>query len=289
MNIELPPVFRGRDAVAEGWLTPGQLRGGRVVRLLRGVYAPAGTEVTHELLCCAAGLVVPSSAGLSGLSLATILGVPLARTYDPVVTAVPEADHFGPVRGLRVRRVCATEFVTSPWRTWRVVDSSRFCFDLCAGYPLGRAVAHLDAVARMGHLDLAHEAQQLATIHDNDVRHVRAAVALADSRAESLRESELRVLLHQARIPVVPQHTVHDASGRFVARVDLALPELRIAIEYDGLWHASRAQLERDRDRLNRLREAGWTVISVTAELLADPARLVEAVRREIARRVVRA
>jgi hypothetical protein len=33
----------------------------------------------------------------------------------------------------------------------------------------------------------------------------------------------------------------------------------------DGLWHGEPGQFSRDRERLNRLREAGWRVVFVTA------------------------
>jgi very-short-patch-repair endonuclease len=60
-----------------------------------------------------------------------------------------------------------------------------------------------------------------------------------------------------------------------VARVDLAYPELRLAIEYDGAWHDERGQFTKDRRRLNRLAAAGWTVLHVTAADLHDPEALV--------------
>jgi len=56
-----------------------------------------------------------------------------------------------------------------------------------------------------------------------------------------------------------------------VARVDFAWPERKVAVEYDGLWHAEDRQFERDRQRLNRLREAGWTLVFVTAADLKNP------------------
>ena len=52
--------------------------------------------------------------------------------------------------------------------------------------------------------------------------------------------------------------------GDFVARVDLAFVERRVAIEYDGAWHANAGQFALDRRRLNRLVAAGWTVLHVT-------------------------
>ena len=77
----------------------------------------------------------------------------------------------------------------------------------------------------------------------------------------------------------VAQHRVLDRHGRFVARVDFAWPELKVAVEYDGSWHAESGQFGRDRRRLNRLREAGWTIVFVTAADLHDPERLLAMIR----------
>jgi very-short-patch-repair endonuclease len=57
----------------------------------------------------------------------------------------------------------------------------------------------------------------------------------------------------------------------FVGRVDLAWPELRIALEYEGAHHAgSREQLAHDRARLNALTTAGWTVLNVAADRMRE-------------------
>jgi Protein of unknown function (DUF559) len=53
---------------------------------------------------------------------------------------------------------------------------------------------------------------------------------------------------------------------QFVARVDMALPHLRLAIEADGYaTHALRPGFERDRERAALLQLAGWSVLSFTA------------------------
>ncbi|WP_203741611.1 endonuclease domain-containing protein [Catellatospora bangladeshensis] len=67
----------------------------------------------------------------------------------------------------------------------------------------------------------------------------------------------------------VTQHVVEDR-GRFVARVDLAWPEYRVAVEYDGVWHAQADQFHRDRQRLNRLVGQDWIVLHLTAQRLRD-------------------
>ena len=63
-----------------------------------------------------------------------------------------------------------------------------------------------------------------------------------------------------------------ECRGRgFAARVDLAWPDRRVALEYDGVeWHGTAAQLGRDRARLNALLGAGWVVLHATARTLRD-------------------
>ena len=65
--------------------------------------------------------------------------------------------------------------------------------------------------------------------------------------------------------------------GRFVARVDFAWPEQKVAVEYDGLWHADEVQFAKDRRRLNRLRAAGWRIVFVTASDMYRPDEVIAA------------
>lgn len=51
---------------------------------------------------------------------------------------------------------------------------------------------------------------------------------------------------------------------------DLAWPEFKVAVEYDGHWHADPEQLHRHRRRLNQLVGVGWTVLRVTSRRLRD-------------------
>ena len=66
-------------------------------------------------------------------------------------------------------------------------------------------------------------------------------------------EVRLRRLLVRAGLPrPVTQYEIRDR-GRLVARVDLAYPDLRIAIEFDSeRWHSGRRRREADLDRRNR-------------------------------------
>ena len=280
---DLPRVFVGREAVREGALTPGQLRGRTVARVLHGVYRLSSTPDAHEVRCLAACLVLPPWAAVTGVSAATAMGLPLAATNDDVRIVVPEGHVVPRRRGVRVKEATRPfRVVTRPDRL-RFADSHRVAFDAAAGLPLPEAVAVLDAMTRADLVNMQAFAQWLAHDHGNGVRTVREAVPLVDPRAESQPESAMRVILLRAGLPVVPQYAV-VLHGRLVARVDLALPELRLAIEYDGAWHVLREQLERDRARLNALKGAGWTVVHVTAAMLRHPDELVARVRAAVAR-----
>ena len=282
---ELPDVFRGSAAVAQGVLTPAQLRNPRLVRVLQDVYRPVHVPLTHPLKCRAAGLVAPSGSRLTGRSLATVLDVPLLGPADDVEMVGPAAAAGDGVRGIRLRAASRGPLGSAAWRGVPITTPERLAYDLAARFDLETAVSHLDAVARAGLVDLDALAVWLRDRHDDDVCRVREACALADPRAESPPESVCRVRLVRAGFDVVPQHRVRDHRG-VVARVDLALLQLRIAIEYEGAWHAALAdQLHKDRQRLNRLREAGWLVVYATAETLRERGALVDAVRRAVAQR----
>jgi hypothetical protein len=66
-------VFIGTHAVAEGALTPRQLREGPYVRVLRGVYADPSLPHDHLLRCRAAALLMPAAAALGARSAAAVL------------------------------------------------------------------------------------------------------------------------------------------------------------------------------------------------------------------------
>lgn len=284
---DLPLVFRGADAVAAGVLTPAQLRGPAVRRVVHGVYAPAAAERNHELRCAAVALLLPPSALITGRSAATLRGVEMAGWSDDVEVLVPEASRRALPRGVRVRRA----EVLPPGQTWRglpvLAPALRTAFDLAARVPLPDGVAALDRVVRAGWCDLGALRRWLLDVHCRDVVAVRAAAELCDPRAESEPESRLRVVCVQDGLDVVPQFRVRV--GDAVLRLDLALPEDRVAIEYDGQWHQLRTQLERDRLRLRRLREADWEVVHVTADLMRRPDEVLAAIRSAVARQRRRA
>lgn len=280
----MPDVFVGSEAVGQGLLTDRQLRGPFVERVLQGVYRPSWVPLTHKLQCQAACLVLPGDAVISGASAATVLGVRIAQPGDPVLAVVHESVKAPKRVGVRVRTS------QQPVRAGRLLDgvrlaeANRLALDAVAGLELPDATARLDALVRAGLLDVQAFRRWLSEHRLHHVRAAACAAELVDPRAESLPESRARVLLHQDGIVTVPQLKVR-VEGRVIARVDLAIPELKIAIEYDGRWHEDELQRGLDNERLAALRAAGWTVVIVTAEMLRRPQLLLAAVRGAIAER----
>ncbi|MET8252396.1 DUF559 domain-containing protein [Micromonospora sp. NPDC005197] len=129
-----------------------------------------------------------------------------------------------------------------------------------------RAVSIIDALLGQGLADRAALIEAAAR-NANRAGNRRASwlFDLADGGAQSPPESQLRVRLVLGGLPrPVVQHPVRLPNG-VILHPDLAWPEYRVAVEYDGQWHADADQLHRDRRRLNLLVGAGWLVLHVTS------------------------
>ncbi|MGQ0832985.1 MAG: DUF559 domain-containing protein [Microthrixaceae bacterium] len=116
-------------------------------------------------------------------------------------------------------------------------------------------------------------------------RLIDARVLSVDGE-ESLLEARFVDLARRHELPPPAlQHEVWHA-GRFVARVDAAYPELRLAIEVDGFEsHASPDAFQHDRARQNHLVALGWTVLRFTwRDVVHDPDVVARTIHDMIAR-----
>ncbi len=167
----------------------------------------------------------------------------------------------------------ALGWATSPART---------AVDLLRTLPDARAPGAAEAVAHRWSLTPeALRAQLERRAGARGVVRAHRLLARLDPRAESPRETSLRLLVLDAGLPPpVPQHEVRDADGAFVARLDLAWPQQRVAVEHDGAHHRDPRQHSRDLARHNRLRALGWVVLQVDAQVLARPEELLRHLAR---------
>ncbi|MFJ5545740.1 hypothetical protein [Micromonospora chalcea] len=132
-----------------------------------------------------------------------------------------------------------------------------------------KAVGIIDGLLRAGSVNrsaLASEAARNSCRPGG--RRAAWVFGLTDGLAQSPPESHLRVRLVFAGLPrPVAQHPVRVSTG-LILHPDLAWPEFRVAVEYDGQWHSDTDRMHLDRRRLNQLVEAGWLVLHVTGRRL---------------------
>ena len=107
------------------------------------------------------------------------------------------------------------------------------------------------------------------------VVQLRELAPIADGRAESPGESVLRLRWLDTSLPRPDLQVEVRENGLLRARLDLAVPDLRFAVEYDGWdWHSSAAQRAHDRQRRDWLRAHGWTVVVLTRREVFDQPHL---------------
>lgn len=273
--------FVGSAAVAAGLLSERQLRGMSWRRLLQGVYVHRDVPVTHTLLAEAATILLPGAV-VTGVSAAVLWGVDLAGPEDDVEVTLPPDARMVRVLGLRTRRAMLPATDVRRRRGLRVSSPAATALRLASVLAPDPAVAAVDQLIATGVVDLEAVRKRAAIARGPGSARGRRVAALADGLAESPPETRVRLLIGRSRLPdpVAQFRVLND--GRFVARVDFAWPERKVALEYDGLWHAEPGQFARDRRRLNALREAGWDVVFVTAADLHDPAALVARIARAL-------
>jgi hypothetical protein len=268
-------AFRGSDALASGLLTPNQLRGPAWRRLFPDVYADARLPVTHVLRARTAARWVVPDAVVTGRSAAAFWGVDLLAPHHPVELTVPPGRHPVRVIGLTVRRSrLPGDHVRRRYGT-PVTTAAATAVRLAELLDQDDAVVAMDQLVAAKVVDLASIRALAAARRGPGSRRARAAAELADGLAASPPETRLRLLLGRSALPrpVAQFEVFHD--GLLIARVDFAWPDRKVALEYDGLWHAETGQFAKDRERLNQLREAGWVVVFVTAADLRRPQRLL--------------
>jgi len=286
-------AFRVGDA-REAGVSRSRLRSGDLDRPFWGIRTPAqpppdapGSQMTGntrlEALCTALLVRMPPDAFFTHGTAALLLRLPvpsrLARVR-PVHVGVPAPASAMDARDIvgHSVRIGPDDLVdrgpmrlTGPARTW---------LDLAALLSLAELVAVGDFLlyCESPILTRGELADALARYPGrNGLRRARAALPLLRTRSESPRESVLRVIIVLAGLPEPEcNYNVFDEQGRFLARGDLAYPEYKLLLEYQGDHHRTdRAQWRSDIRRVGRLEDHGWQVLQFTDDDLQDPAALV--------------
>ncbi|MGI8985110.1 MAG: hypothetical protein ACR2HM_11380 [Acidimicrobiales bacterium] len=228
---------------------------GRWVRVAAGVYRLAGVPVTWKQRALAACLISGAGAVVSHRSAAVLWGVSGFRP-GPLEITVPAGRsgrnalarvHRSDVDGVLRDRVP----VTRPSRT--IMDLA----GVVNGDLLEEAVDDL----------LCRRLCRIEDLHPRGALGEVLAAWNGDGLAEGVAEMRVVRALLAAGLPApVRQHEIW-VNGVFIARVDLAYPPFRLAMELDGFrWHAGRRKFCGDRQRRNRVETAGWRLLEAAPE-----------------------
>ena len=289
--------FTTAQALAAG-VKPNQLsrmvRQGLLRRVFKGAYVDAAAEDTPLLRTQALGLVIPATAVVADESAAWARGVDLLARGDHIIP--PPISVVQPLTSTRVRQrdtQGGRRLLTA--RDIEIVHGVAMTTHLRTGIDIARrrsrprGLAALDAMMCAGGFsseELLLEVQRFRGFRG--VVKLRELARLADPRAESPAESAMRLLWVKAGLPrPTLQIPILGRLGNLLYRLDMGLPEIRYAAEYDGLaWHSTPEQRARDRARRSWLRrEQGW-VIDVLGkdEVFTKPERAADIFRDGIAR-----
>lgn len=287
----VPPRVRRptnrRRARADG-ISDWQLRHDEVVRTSRDTYLPRTVSKDLRQRVEAVLMGAPESAVVSHFTAAALWGfeIPLVADDGLIHLTVPTAARLRHradrrIHGadlperlvMRVRGVA----VTSPGRTWR---------DLAGLIPAAALLAVTDQMLARKYPRDAFDRLLAESRGTRGVRTARRVVEAADPRAGSPMESVLRWLLLEAELPAPDLQHVVTRDGRFVGKVDLAWPDAKVLVEFDGDVHRERRVFVEDVRRQNGLVLAGWTVLRFTsADVLGRPQWVISTIRAALAGR----
>lgn len=253
-------------------------------RVHPGVYRIAGVPPTWEqrvrgaTLWAGAGSVASHTSAAAGLGLCDrddTVHVTTERRLHPLPPGIT-VHHRGPLPPEDVTCLHGIPMTTMP----------RTIVDLAQIWPLGRLETALVRASRQRMSMARLEARARALRRPGEPGAARLRLLL---RGES--ESELstivRRILVSGGLPAPRREHKVMHGGAVVARVDLAYPDKRIAIEADGWrWHRELDDFAHDRKRQNRLVLLGWLLLRFTwADADTRPSVIVATTRRALLRR----
>lgn len=263
-NPQLP--FRRSEALAAG-LSDDDLRSGRYRRIFHGIYVVATVLVDAWIRAAAALRVMPPGSHVSHHSAVVLHGGVAPESLQTHVSSLA-----GMLR--TVRQGIRAHWSMSPPSVVRLrglpVSSPTQAFLELAqvGVGLVDLVVAGDSLAKATRIRPEAFIAAAESWRGHRKGLALRAAHLIRAGVDSAMETRLRLLMILAGIPEpVVNYIVRYADGGWSQRFDLAYPELKLIVEYDGRHHLrDAAQWRADLKRREQLEAAGWRIIVITAE-----------------------
>jgi very-short-patch-repair endonuclease len=257
------------------------LRDHQIRPLLRGVLVDTRVPDTRDLRCFALALVLPPQGVICHSSAAWAVKVDAFQPKDRYLLTpqcmVPHGTSRSRYSGVQCVQGYLSDSDVMVMNGVRVTVPARTTVDLMRTLRRPYALSVADAMVRADLVTIAELSGRIRRLkHFPGIVQARELLRLIDPRAESPGESWLRLRLIDAGFPFPrPQYEVIDHRGRIIARIDLAYPEIKLAMEYDGAaFHSHDDDRTHDEQRRGLLTDAyGWRVEPATkADVLGtDP------------------
>lgn len=258
-------------------LTADHLRSVKWRQVVRGVWVDAQAPDTRQLRLLSLGLVLPPRAVVCGPTAAWVWGASVLADDDlDVHVLCPNGSRVRGRDGLRVSQGVLDPADVVTWGPVRVTSAPRTAYDCLHRLARVDALVTVDALTHLGRPTMKELTEYVDRCDGmRGVRVVRQRLAEVEQLTESVMETRTRLVLIDGGLPrPTAQFVVSDGDGCFVARLDLAYPSDKVAVEYDGAFHWT--QRREDDRRRDRLRALGWTVVVASAsDIYREPGQLV--------------
>jgi len=291
--------FSVRSAEAAG-IRPDRYSSRDLHRPFRGVRSIEKPTTFQDFVDCYLPRLRPGQR-FSGMTAARAWGLPVPSPWkrtEPLEIIVPWSGAAPKTAGVRGRRLREDRAATFILNGHRVIDPVAALFMIAATLTVAQAITILDALlTTSSNYPNLGPGRPLTTLDEltrrlgqwyrfPGSRTIRTALPRARELVESPKETETRLLLVDKGFPEpVVQHEVW-ADGEFLGRIDLAYPQWKIAIEYEGDGHRTdKEQWRKDIQRQRHLESEGWIVIRLTQTDLVASDSFVTRLRRAIASR----
>lgn len=244
-----------------GWRA---LAGPAYTRLFYGVYVCADLLPSVQVLAAAAIEASGDSAATASHHTAALLWGGIVPHSSDVHVTVPAGHTRRRTAGLQVH---ASDRSTSVRRGVKVTAAADTFVDMARYLSLVDLVVLGDSLVKAGSVTPKLLCYVASAAQGRGVRLARRAAGLVRAGVDSPMETRTRLLMVLAGLPQpVVNHVLRHDDGEIRRRLDLAYPQARLAIEYDGRQHAESAkQWQGDVRRREELDGDGWRLVVLLA------------------------